>query len=204
METDIKSSNNHENPMKKSIITAVFLGCLVAHSTIAAETFQVDPNHSFVLFKVSHLGAGYVYGRFTDGVSGTISTDPAAPDKSEVALEVKTNTLDTGLAQRDKDIKSPDFLNAKQFPLITFKSTSVQKVSDQQYAVTGDLTFHGVTKPVTVQANITGQGKGAKGEMRTGAEVHFVVKRSEYDVKYGLPALGDDVQMTVAVEGVRK
>jgi len=204
METDIKSSNNHENPMKKSIIIAVFLGCLVAHSTIAAETFQVDKNHSFVLFKVSHLGAGYVYGRFTDGVSGTISTDPAAPDKSAVALEVKTDTLDTGLAQRDKDIKSPDFLNAKQFPLITFKSTSVQKVSDQQYAVTGDLTFHGVTKPVTVQANITGQGKGAKGEMRTGAEVHFVVKRSEYDVKYGLPALGNDVQMTVAVEGVRK
>jgi len=198
METDIKSSNNHENPMKKSIIIAVFLGCLVAHSTIAAETFQVDPNHSFVLFKVSHLGAGYVYGRFTGGVSGTISTDPAAPDKSAVALEVKTDTLDTGLAQRDKDIKSPDFLNAKQFPLITFKSTSVQKVSDQQYAVTGDLTFHGVTKP------ITGEGKGPKGEMRTGAEVHFVVKRSEYDVKYGLPALGNDVQMTVAVEGVRK
>ena len=204
METDIKSSNNHENPMKKSIIIAVFLGCLVAHSTIAAETFQVDKNHSFVLFKVSHLGAGYVYGRFTDGVSGAISTDPAAPDKSAVALEVKTDTLDTGLVQRDKDIKSPDFLNAKQFPLITFKSTSVQKVSDQQYAVTGDLTFHGVTKPVAVQANITGEGKGPKGEMRTGAEVHFVVKRSEYDVKYGLPALGDDVQMTVAVEGVRK
>ena len=190
--------------MKKSIITALFLGCLVARSTIAAETLQVDPNHSFVLFKVSHLGAGHVYGRFTGGLSGTISTDPATPDKSAVALEVKTDTLDTGFAQRDKDIKSPDFLNAKQFPLITFKSTSVQKVSDQQYTVTGGLTFHGVTKPVTVQANITGQGKGPKGEVRTGAEVHFVVKRSAYDVKYGLPALGDDVEMTVAVEGVRR
>lgn len=204
MESDLKSSNSHENPMKKSIITALFLGFLVARSAIAGETFQVDPNHSFVLFKVSHLGAGYVYGRFTGGLSGTISTDPAAPDKSTVALEVKTDTLDTGLAQRDKDIKSPDFLNVKQFPLITFKSTSVQKVSDQQYAITGDLMFHGVTKPVTVQANITGEGKGPKGEVRAGAEVHFVVKRSEYDVKYGLPALGDDVDMTVAVEGVRK
>jgi polyisoprenoid-binding protein YceI len=190
--------------MKKFIISALFLGCLVARLAVAAETFQVDPIHSFVLFKVSHLGAGYVYGRFTDGLTGTVSTDPAAPDKSAVELEVKTDTLDTGFAQRDKDIKSPDFLNAKQFPLITFKSTSVQKVSDQQYTVTGDLTFHGVTKPVTVQANITGQGKGPKGELRTGAEVDFTVKRSEYDVKYGLPALGDSVELTVAVEGVRR
>jgi polyisoprenoid-binding protein YceI len=190
--------------MKKSIISALVLGSLAAHSAIAADTYEVDPVHSFVLFKVSHLGAGYVWGRFTGGLTGTMSNDPAAPEKSAVALEVKTDTLDTGFAQRDKDIKSPDFLNAKQFPVITFKSTSVQKVSDQQYAVTGDLTFHGVTKPVTVQANITGQGKGPKGEVRTGAEVHFTVKRSEYGVKYGLPALGDDVEMILAVEGVRK
>jgi polyisoprenoid-binding protein YceI len=199
-----KRHYTNRNRMKKSIFSAFLLACAVTHLAVAAETYEVDPVHSFVLFKVSHLGAGYVYGRFTGGLTGTLSTGPVATDKSAVELEVKTDTLDTGFAQRDKDIKSPDFLNAKQFPLITFKSTSVQKVSDQQYTVTGDLTFHGVTKPVTVQANITGQGKGPKGELRTGVEVHFTVKRSEYDVKYGLPALGDDVKMTVAVEGVRK
>jgi polyisoprenoid-binding protein YceI len=187
--------------MKKSMVTALFLGCLVAHSAIAAETFQVNPIESFVLFKVNRLGIAYVYGRFTGGVSGTITTDPAAPDQSKVDLEVKTDTLDTGYAQRDKDIKSPDFLNVKQFPLITFKSTSVQKVNDQQYTVTGDLTLHGVTKPVTVQVNIIGQGKGPKGDVQAGVETHFTVKRSEYDVKYGLPALGDDVELTVAVTG---
>ena len=190
--------------MKKSIISALVLGFLAAHSAVAAETFQVSPIESFVLFKVSRLGVSYVYGRFTGGVTGTITTDPAAPDKSTVDLEVKADTLDTGYAQRDKDIKSPDFLNTKQFPLVTFKSTSVQKLSDQLYSVTGDLTFHGVTKPVTVQANIIGQGKGPKGEVLAGVEVHFTVKRSEYGVKYGLPALGDDVEMTVAVEGGRK
>ena len=190
--------------MKKSIIAALSLGYLIAHSAVAAETYEIDPNHSFVLFKVSRFGSEYVYGRFTGGLSGTMSTDPVAPEKSAVALEVKTDTLDTGFAQRDKDIKSPDFLNAKQFPVITFKSTSVQKLSEQLYSVTGDLTFHGVTKPVTVQANIIGQGKGPKGEVRTGVELHFTVKRSEYGVKYGLPDLGDDVEMTVAVEGVRK
>jgi polyisoprenoid-binding protein YceI len=190
--------------MKKSIITALFLGCLIARSAVAVETYEIDPVHSFVLFKVNHLGAGYVWGRFTGGLSGTVTTDPAAPEKSEVAVQVKTDTLDTGFAQRDKDIKSPDFLNAKQFPLITFKSTSVQKVSDQLYSVTGDLTFHGVTKPLIVQANITGTGKGPKGEVRTGVEVHFTIKRSEFGVKYGLPALGDDVEMIVNAEGIRK
>ena len=91
----------------------------------------------------------------------------------------------------------------KQFPLATFKSTSVQKISDQLYIVTGDLTFHGVTKPVTVQANIIGRG-GPKGEVQAGVEVHFTIKRSEYNVKYGLPQLGDDVELTVAVTGAHR
>ena len=157
-----------------------------------------------MLFKVLRLGVSYVYGRFTGGVSGTVSFDSAAPDKSAVVLEVKTDTLDTGFAKRDNDIKGPDFLNVKQFPAVTFKSTSVQKVTDQQYSVTGDLTFHGVTKPLTVQANVVGQGKDPKGEMQAGLEIHFAVKRSEYGVNYGLPALGDDVELTVAVACVRQ
>jgi polyisoprenoid-binding protein YceI len=190
--------------MKKSIIATLCLGYLIANSAAAAETFGVNPIESFVLFKVNRLGVAYVYGRFTGGLSGTISTDPAAPDKSTVALELKTDTLDTGYAQRDKDIKGPDFLNVKQFPLVTFKSTSVQKISDQLYTVTGDLTFHGVTKPVTVQANIIGRGNGPKGEVQAGMEVHFTIKRSEYDVKYGLPQLGDDVELTVAVTGAHR
>ena len=83
-------------------------------------------------------------------------------------------------------------------------SSPHQKVTDQQYTVTGDLTFHGVTKPLTVQANIVGQGKGVKGESIIGAEVHFTLKRSEYGVNYGLPGVGDDVELTVAVGGAHK
>jgi polyisoprenoid-binding protein YceI len=157
------------NPMKKSIFSAFLLACAVTHSAVAAETYEIDPIHSFLLFKVTRLGAEYVYGRFTGGLSGMVSFDSAAPDKSAVTLEVKTDTLDTGFAKRDEAIKGPDFLNVKQFPVATFKSESVQKVADQQYTVTGELTFHGVTKPLTVQANIIGQGKGPKGELLTGA-----------------------------------
>ena len=190
--------------MKKSIYSAFLLACTVTHSVIAAETYNINPIESFVLFKVLRLGTSYVYGRFTGGLSGTVSFDSAAPDKSTVALEVKTDTLDTGFAKRDNDIKGPDFLNVKQFPAVTFKSKSVQKVTDQQYTVAGELTMHGVTKPLTVQANIVGQGKDPKGEMQTGVEIHFAVKRSEYGVNYGLPGLGDDVELTVAVTCVRR
>jgi polyisoprenoid-binding protein YceI len=190
--------------MKKSIFSAFLFACALTHSGVAAETYEIDPIHSFVLFKVTRLGAEYVYGRFTGGLSGMVSFDSAAPDISAVALEVKTDTLDTGFAQRDKNIKGPDFLNVQQFPVVTFKSKSVQKVTDQQYTMTGDLTFHGVTKPLTVQANIIGQGKSPKGELLTGVEFHFTLKRSEDGVNYGLPGIGDDVELTVAVGGVRK
>ena len=109
--------------------------------------------------------------------------------------------LDTGSAQRNNDIKSPDFMNVKQFPLITFKSRSVQKVNDQQYNLTGDLTFHGVTKPLPIHANLIRQGKGPNREMRTGADIHLMIKRSEFGVNYGSPALADEVDLTI---GVRK
>ena len=93
-------------------------------------------------------------------------------------------------------------MNAKQFPLITLKSKSVQKVSDQQYTVTGDLTFQVVTKPVTVQPNITGQSKRPRGEVRTSAEVHCTVKRSER-CEVRVAGVGRRWELTVAVEAVR-
>jgi hypothetical protein len=99
----------------------------------------------------------------------------------------------------NNDIKSPDFLNVKQFRLITFKSRSVQKVNDQQYTLTGDLTFHGVTKPLTLRANLIGQSKDSKGELHTGADIYLVIKRSEFGVTHDSPAVGDDILLTIRV-----
>jgi polyisoprenoid-binding protein YceI len=130
-----------------------------------------------------------------------VSFDPAAPEKSTVELDIKTDTLDTGFAQLNKDIKSPEFLNVKQFRLITFRSKSVQKVNNQQYTVAGDLMFHGVTKLLTLRADLTGQGTSPKGELHTGADIHLIIKLSEFGVNYGSPALADDVSLAI---GVRK
>jgi polyisoprenoid-binding protein YceI len=132
--------------MKKSIFSGFFLAWVVAQAAAAPETYGIDPIHSFMLFKDRFLWVGSIDGCFCGGISGMVSFDPAAPEKSTVKFEVKTDTLDTGSARRNNEIKSPDFLDVKQFPLITFKSKSVQKVNDLQYDATGDLTFHGVTK----------------------------------------------------------
>ena len=187
--------------MKKSIFSGLFLVWAVAQAAAVPEMYGIDPMHSFVLFKVRFLWASNIYGCFCGGVSGKVSFDPAAPETSTVELEIKTDTLDTGFAQWNNDIKSSDFLNVKQFPLITFKSNSVQKVNDRQYTVRGELTFHGVTKPLTIQANLTGQRTGPKGESSTGADMRLTIRRSEFGVNYRSPTLGDDVDLTV---GVRK
>ena len=187
--------------MKKSIFSALLLAWAITQAAAAPETYGINPMNSFVLFKVRFLWASNFSGCFCGGVSGTVSFDCAAPEKSTVELDIRTDTLDTGFAQRNQDIKSPNFLNVKQFPLITFKSKSVQKINDQQYAVSGDLTFHGFTKPLTLRASLTGQGKGSKAESHTGADIDLIIKRSEFGVNYGSPALGDDVHLTI---GVRK
>jgi polyisoprenoid-binding protein YceI len=187
--------------MKKSIFSGLFLLWAVTRVAAVPEMYAINPLHSFVLFKVRFLWATNFNGCFCGGVSGKVSFDPAAPEKSTVELEIKTDTLDTGFAQLNNDIKSSHFLNVNQFPLVTFKSNSVRRVSDRQYTVIGELTFHGVTKPLTIQANLTGQRKGPKGESITGADMHLTIRRSEFGLNYRSPALGDEVDLSV---GVRK
>src|SRR5438067_9954142 len=137
-------------------------------SANAAETFKLDPVHSFVLFSVQHLGIANTYGRFND-ISGTVVFDRDSPSKSSVELSVPVESLDTHNSIRERSLKSPDFFDAKQFPTMTFKSTKVEG-SGETLKVSGDLTIHGVTKPLTVDFKKGGEGKGVFGEMAAEAE----------------------------------
>ena len=101
-------------------------------------------------------------------------------------------------------MKSPDFFNAKQFPTISFKSTSVKKDGDTVLNVTGDLTLHGVTKSITVPLTVVGSGKGMAGETRTGFEGTVEFKRSDFGMTGLAPVVGDDVRLIVSIEGITK
>src|SRR5436305_12162 len=168
----------------------------------AADTFKVDPVHSFVLFSVQHLGVANTYGRFND-ISGNVVFDKDNPSKSSVELSVAVESLDTNNSIRDRSLNGPDYLNAKQFPTLTFKSTRVEGSGDT-LKISGDLTIHGVTKPLTVDFKKGGEGKGVFGEMRGGGETRFTIKRSDFRMNFEQGEIGDEVTVILSLEGIKK
>lgn len=171
----------------------------------AAEgvVYKIDDVHSSALFRVHHLGAGQFWGRF-NAVSGTM-TFAAGGQPTAFDVSIATDSVDTAEPKLDGHLKSPDFFNSKEFPAMTFKSASVTKKADGNFEVTGELSMHGVTKPVTAALEVTGvadMGMGA----RAGVEAVFTVKRSDFGMKYGLEkgTLGDSVRVVVSLEGIQR
>src|ERR1700726_333847 len=187
--------------MKPLTLFATLISAFVL-SANAADTFKLDPVHSFVLFSVQHLGVANTYGRFND-ISGVVVFDKESPSKSSVELSVPVESLDTHNSIRDKSLKSPDFFDAKQFPTMTFKSTKVEGSGDT-LKVSGDLTIHGVTKPMIVDFKKGGEGKGVFGEMRGGGETRFTIKRSDFGMNFQQGAVGDEVNIILSLEGIKK
>jgi polyisoprenoid-binding protein YceI len=169
----------------------------------AADEYKVDPIHSSVIFRVKHLGLGYIYGRFND-IGGTVSIDEKTPARLSLDVQVKAEAIDTNNAARDKHLRGPDFFNTKEFPTITFKSKQVKLLKDNKYEVTGDLTLHGVTKPVTVELRRIGAGTDPTGTHRTGFETYFSVRRSDFGMDFMTKMIGDDIWLLVGFEGTRK
>lgn len=171
----------------------------VAEPTAAKSSFKVDPVHSAVMFKILHMGASHVWGRF-NSFSGNLSLDEANPSASSLDFEIKADTVDTNNEKRDQHLKGPDFFNAKQFPVISYKAKEVKKSGDG-YEASGDLTLHGVTKPLALKFAKVGSGKGPQGPV-TGFEGTFTVKRSDFGLgaTFKPPMLGDEVMLTVSAE----
>jgi polyisoprenoid-binding protein YceI len=170
--------------------------------SLHAQTFKIDPVHSAVIFSNHHMNAGYVYGRFND-VSGSfvLGVDEA---KFSVDATIKVDSLDTNNAKRDGHLKGPDFFNSAQFPTITFKSTKVSAGKEKDtYEVVGDLSLHGVSKPITVIVRKTGIGGMGK-EVRGGIEAAFTIKRTDYGMTNMIGPSGDEVRLTIALEGIKE
>jgi polyisoprenoid-binding protein YceI len=183
-------------------IVAMLVGGLTATSVAVADDLKADPVHSFVVFDVHHFGAGYVYGTFA-GPTGTVVYDPNDLSKTTFDLSVDADSILTRNQNRDNDLKGPDFFDVKQFPTLTFKSTSVSKTGDNTMNVTGDLTLHGVTKSITVPMEFTGSGKGMRGETRYGFRADFKIDRTDFGiVKDPEPAIGNEIHVIVAIEAI--
>lgn len=177
---------------------------LVACGTVAeaADTYTVDPVHSSISFMISHVGISNIHGRFND-FSGKITIDQADPAKSSFALSIPMESIDTNNVKRDEHLRAPDYFNAKQFPTMTFQSTKVKAV-DGGYEVTGDLTLHGVTKPVSFI--LKGGDKVVefpKGTKRIGLVSTLSIRRSDFGVNAEPKALGDEVPIFIGIEAAQ-
>ena len=189
------------------IVLALLIICFTGSAQLvdAADTYEIDTAHSMVLFRAKHKGISYNYGRFNE-FTGKITVDETDISKSMVEFEVKTASVDTANNKRDQHLRSPDFFSAKQFPVITFKSTAVsmKEGKEDMLEVTGDLELLGVKKSITVDVAITGKGKGQQGESVIGFESVFMIKRSEFGMTYGAAAVSDDIRLIVTIEAMQK
>lgn len=188
--------------------TLVFLGALLLLGCVsgvqaAAENLEIDAVHSTVLFKIKHMNVGYNFGRFNE-ISGTVRFDADQPTQSSLEITIKTASIDTANKKRDQHLRGPDFFDAKQFPVMTFKSQSVKKTGDKTYSVTGELMAKGVKKKITVPVEHTGSGQSRGGKTMAGALSTFKIKRSDYGIDYMMGGLSDEVELIVAIEAVAK
>jgi len=182
--------------MKPSLAT---LALLLALSGVSqADTLKIDPAHSTIGFKIRHL-FGNVTGRFTD-VSGTLEIDPAHPENANISATIGIQSVDTANAMRDNNLRGADFFQADKFPNMTFKSTKVVVSGTSEADMTGNLTLHGVTKPVT----LLGKGPGMMGGATTGWEATGSLKRSDFGLTWsktieGTQLVGDDVSIDLDI-----
>ena len=186
----------------KALVASVLLWGISAAMPASAQTYQIDPVHSSLVFRVKHMDTAYVYGMFTS-MKGTVVVDEANPARSSINIEVDANSVYTHNEQRDNHLRGPDFFNTRQFPKVTFKSTQVRRINANTVQVRGDLTIRGVTRPITASVTLTGKGKNPQGKDIIGFETRFTIRRSEFGIRYGLPGLGDEVQVTLSIEAAR-
>lgn len=190
--------------MRKTLIaSALFSMPLAAFS--ATENFIIDPTHTYPHFKISHLGFSTMQGRFNK-TSGEITVNKA--DKTgSVNITIDATSVDTGFKKRDDHLRSPDFLNAAEFPDITYKSSSVKINNDNSAIVEGTLTIMGTSKPVTLDVSKMHCGihpmDPKKQKYVCGFDATAKIKRSDFGIKYGIPAIGDDMALSFEVEAIR-
>ena len=183
------------------------LGAVALARPALADTTEwtLDGTHSRVGFSVSHMVVSSVSGRFKQ-FSGKVELDEANLTKSQVDVSIKTESIDTDDAKRDEHLRSPDFFDAKKFPTLTFKSTKIAKVGGKKYKLTGDLTLHGVTKNVTLDAEISDAVKNPWGKMVRSVKLGGKIKRGDFELKWnkaleaGGVLVGDDVTLDIQVE----
>ena len=172
----------------------------VAYAPIPAGDYKIDPAHSVIGFAVRHLEINWVEGRFKE-FEGTVHYDDKDVTKSSVEFSAKVESVDTGVAPRDKHLRTADFFEVEKHPEMTFKSTHVERKGKDAFVLHGDLTLKGVTKPVQLPFKVAGAVKDPWGNTRFGVQAQTKINRRDFQINYGnaLAAGGFDVGNEVTI-----
>ncbi len=187
--------------LKRNTMAVLLLASLplAAH---AAESYTIDPLHTYTNFSVSHLGFSSMQGRF-DRSSGKVTLDRVAKTGS-VEISIEAGSVSTGHDKRDTHLIGPDFFNSAEYPTVTYKSSAVKFKGDTPSSVEGNLTLLGVSKPVTLTISAFKCGVHPMNKKNLcGADASAQIKRSDFGMKYGLPGVGDDIKLVFMVEAYK-
>ncbi|HSW14766.1 MAG TPA: YceI family protein [Solimonas sp.] len=185
--------------MNKTLLAAILLSTTALSAQAVESSYKLDPTHTFPTFEISHLGFSTFRGRF-DETSGLVKYDP---ERKTLAVEatIKVESIDTGVDKLDDHLEKADFFDATKYPLITFKSTAAVFEGEKPVTVTGDLTMHGVTRPVTLTVDaFSCKAHPLAGVWACGADLSAKIKRSDWGIDKYVPAVGDEVLLRIEAE----
>ena len=188
----------------KLAVIALACGILLGVPTAAqAADYKIDPAHSFIQFRVSHLGIGFVFGRFNT-LEGSLTYDPAAgPSAQKVSVTIDTASVDTNHAERDKDLRSAKSLDVETYPQVTFESTGYSGNADGG-TLTGDLSYRGVTKSISFPIKLIAEGDDPWGNYRAGFEGKYTLVRKDFGETRNFGPKGETVALEIIIEGIRQ
>jgi polyisoprenoid-binding protein YceI len=191
--------------LKKSFLALAVSSIGLMSLPALADTYVIDTKgaHASINFAIKHLGYSVLTGRF-DTFSGEFTYDPAKPEASTVNVSIDTGSVNSNHAERDKHLRSPDFLNVEKFPKATFVSKKIVLDDKDEFDIVGDLTLNGVTKSITIEVEKVGEGKDPWGGYRAGFSGETTITLKDFNVKMDLGPASQTVQLELEVEGIKK
>lgn len=192
------------NPKRLAGVLAASMLYLSSFNALAAD-YVIDTKgaHAFIQFKISHLGYSWLLGRF-NSFSGEFSYDEKNPSTAKVAVDIDVASIDSNHAERDKHLRGEDFLDVKKHPKASFVSTGFKELDNGKAELTGNLTLHGVTKPITIEVDHVGHGEDPWGGYRRGFQGKTRFALADFDINYNLGPASKEVELYLSIEGIRK
>ena len=192
--------------MKKNSIRTTMAGVILTLSGIAqAADYTIDTKgaHAFIQFHIQHLGYSWLVGRFNH-FEGEFSYDESNPNAAKVAVTIDTASIDSNHAERDKHLRDEEFLDVEKFPEARFVSTAYRDLGDGKGELRGELTLHGVTRPLSIDVTFIGAGDDPWGGYRRGFEGRTRFALADFGIKRNLGPASKEVHLWLGVEGIRK